>query len=50
VFWLATAGIVVLSSVVAMFWLAGLAITLLTIPFIYIAIVPLTTHRLDRVG
>ncbi len=51
VFWLASAGIVVLSAVVAFFWLPGLAITLLAIPLLYIAIVlTWTSHRLGPRG
>jgi SAM-dependent methyltransferase len=51
VFWLVAAGIVVLSAVVAMFWLPGLAITLLASPFLYIAIVlTWTSHRLGPRG
>jgi SAM-dependent methyltransferase len=51
VFWLASTGIVVLGAVMAMFWPPGLAITLLAIPFVYIAVVlTLTSHRLESRG
>jgi SAM-dependent methyltransferase len=51
VFWLASAGIVVLGAVVAMFWPLGLTITLLAIPFLYIAIVlTWTSYRLGPRG
>ena len=50
-FWLAPAGIVVLGAVVAFFWLPGLAIATLAIPFLYIAIVlTWTSHRLRPRG
>jgi SAM-dependent methyltransferase len=51
VFWLITAGIAALSAVLAMFWRPGLAITVLAIPFLYIAIVlTWTSHRLGPHG
>src|SRR5262245_25777007 len=50
-FWLASAGIVILGVVVAMFWPLGLAITLLAIPLLYIAIVlTWASHRLGPRG
>jgi SAM-dependent methyltransferase len=50
-FGLVAAGIVVLGAVVAMFWLPGLAISALAIPFLYIAIVlTWTSHRLGPRG
>jgi ubiquinone/menaquinone biosynthesis C-methylase UbiE len=51
VFWSVTAGIVVPGAVVAFFWPPGLAITLLAIPFLYIAIIlTWTFHRLGPRG
>src|SRR5215831_19666006 len=51
VFWLVATGIVVLGTVVAFFWLPGLAIVVLAIPFLYIAIVlTWTSHRLGPRG
>jgi len=51
VFWSVAVGIVVLGAVVALFWLPGLAIALLAVPFLYIAVVlTLTTHRLGPRG
>jgi SAM-dependent methyltransferase len=50
-FWLVATGIVVLGAVVAFFWLPGLAIAVLAIPFLYIAIVlTWTSHRLGPRG
>jgi len=39
VFWLAAAGIIVLSAALAFFWLPGLALALLAIPLLYIVVV-----------
>jgi SAM-dependent methyltransferase len=51
VFWLVTAGIIVLSAALAFFWLPELALALLAIPFLYIAIVlTLAAHRLGPQG
>jgi SAM-dependent methyltransferase len=51
VFWLVATGIVVLGAVVAVFWLPGLAIAVLAIPFLYIAIVlTWTSYRLGPRG
>jgi SAM-dependent methyltransferase len=50
-FWLVATGIVVLGAVVAFFWLPGLAIAVLALPFLYIAIVlTWTSHRLGPRG
>jgi SAM-dependent methyltransferase len=51
VFWLAAAGIVVLGATLALFWLPGIAFTLLAIPFVYIAtVITLTSYRLGPRG
>jgi SAM-dependent methyltransferase len=51
VFWLVAAGIVALGAVAAFFWLPGLAIAILAIPFLYIAIVlTWASHRLGPRG
>jgi SAM-dependent methyltransferase len=51
VFWSMAAGIAVLGAVVAFFWLPGLGIAVLAIPFLYIAIVlSWTSHRLGPRG
>ena len=50
-FWLVAVGIVVLGAAVALFWLPGLAVALLAIPFLYIAVVlSLTSHQLGPRG
>jgi SAM-dependent methyltransferase len=51
VFWLVSAGIIVLSGALALFWLPGLALSLLAIPFLYIAtVLTLAAHRLGPRG
>jgi SAM-dependent methyltransferase len=51
VFWWVATGIVVLGAVVAFFWLPGLALAVLAIPFLYIAIIlSWTSHRLGPRG
>lgn len=51
VFWLVATGISALGAVVAVFWLPGLAIAVLAMPFLYIAIVlTWTAHRLGPRG
>lgn len=51
VFWLVAVGIAVLGAVVALFWLPGLTLALLAIPFLYIAVVlSLTSHGLGPRG
>jgi hypothetical protein len=51
VFWSVGAGLVVLGASVAPFWLTGLALALLALPFLYIAVVlSWTSHRLGPRG
>jgi ubiquinone/menaquinone biosynthesis C-methylase UbiE len=51
VFWWVATGIVVLGAVLAFFWLPGLAIAVLAIPFLYIAVIlTWTTRRLGPRG
>ena len=51
VFWVVAIGIVALSAMVAVFWLQGLAIAVLAMPFLYIAIVlTWSSHRLGPRG
>jgi SAM-dependent methyltransferase len=51
VFWVVAVGMVVLGIAVAFFWLPGLAITLLAMPFLYIAIIlTWTSHQLGPHG
>ena len=50
-FWLVVAGIIILSAVLALFWLLGLALALLALPFLYIAILlTLASYRLGPRG
>jgi len=51
VFGVLASGIVVLAGVVAIFWLPGIALALLAVPFLYIAaVLTLTSHRLGPRG
>jgi ubiquinone/menaquinone biosynthesis C-methylase UbiE len=51
VFWLVAAGIIMLGAGLMVFWLPGLALTLLALPFLYIALVlTLASYRLGPRG
>jgi SAM-dependent methyltransferase len=51
IFWLVTAGILVLSVALALVWLPGIALAILALPFLYIAtVLSLASYRLSPRG